>query len=53
MKSVEVEAVHLKPRDSNDNTAIYVVGGLVIGGILLYALVLKQDKKVKQILQHL
>ena len=31
--------------ESNDNTAIYVVGGLVIGGILLYALVLKPEKK--------
>lgn len=33
--------------DSNDNTAIYVIGGLVIGGILLYALVLKPDKKAE------
>lgn len=33
--------------ESNDNTAIYVIGGLVIGGILLYALVLKPDKKVE------
>ena len=32
---------------SNDNTAIYVVGGLLIGGILLYALVLKPDKKAE------
>lgn len=33
--------------ESNDNTAIYVVGGLVIGGILLYALVLKPEKKAE------
>lgn len=33
--------------DSNDNTAIYVVAGLVIGGILLYALVFKPAKKVE------
>ena len=33
--------------ESNDNTAIYVIGGLVIGGILLYALVLKPDKKAE------
>jgi hypothetical protein len=33
--------------DSNDNTAIYVVAGLVIGGILLYALVFKPDKKAE------
>ena len=33
--------------ESNDNTAIYVLGGLVIGGILLYALVLKPDKKAE------
>ena len=31
--------------DSNDNTAIYVVGGLLIAGILVYALVFKKDKK--------
>ena len=31
--------------DSNDNTAIYVIGGLVIAGILVYALVFKKDKK--------
>ena len=30
---------------SNDNTAMYVVGGLVIAGILVYALVIKKDKK--------
>lgn len=33
--------------DSNDNTAIYVVGGLVIAGVLLYALVFKKDKKTE------
>ena len=33
--------------DSNDNTAIYVIGGLVIGGILLYALVLRPDKNAE------
>lgn len=33
--------------ESNDNTAMYVLGGLVIGGILLYALVLKPDKKAE------
>ena len=33
--------------ESNDNTAMYVIGGLVIGGILLYALVLKPDKKAE------
>jgi hypothetical protein len=33
--------------DSNDNTAMYVVAGLVIGGILLYALVFKPDKKAE------
>jgi hypothetical protein len=31
--------------DSNDNTAIYVVGGLLIAGILVYALVFKKDNK--------
>ena len=31
--------------DSNDNTAIYVIGGLVIAGIIAYALVFKKDKK--------
>jgi len=30
---------------SNDDTALYVVGGLVIAGILVYALVIKKDKK--------
>ena len=33
--------------ESNDNTAMYVVGGLVIGGILLYALVLRPEKKTE------
>ncbi|HSW56154.1 MAG TPA: hypothetical protein VLH59_13800 [Ignavibacteriaceae bacterium] len=32
--------------DSNDNSTIYIVGGLLIAGILVYALVLKKDKKV-------
>jgi len=32
--------------ESNDNSTIYIVGGLVIAGILVYALVLKKDKKV-------
>lgn len=31
--------------DTNDNTTIYIVGGLVIAGILVYALVLRDDKK--------
>jgi hypothetical protein len=30
---------------SNDDTALYVVGGLLIAGILVYALVIKKDKK--------
>ena len=33
-------------QDSNDNSTIYIVGGLLIAGILVYALVLKKDKKV-------
>jgi len=33
--------------ESNDNTAIYVVGGLLIAGILAYALVFKKDKKTE------
>ena len=33
--------------ESNDNTAMYVIGGLVIGGILLYALLLKPEKKAE------
>ena len=32
---------------SNDNSFIYIVGGLVIAGILVYALVLHKDKKAK------
>jgi len=31
--------------NSNDNTTIYVVGGLVIAGILAYALFFKEKKK--------
>jgi hypothetical protein len=31
--------------DSNSNTAIYVVGGLLVAGIIVYALVFKKDKK--------
>jgi len=34
--------------DSNDDTALYVVGGLVIAGILVYALVIKKDKKAPE-----
>jgi hypothetical protein len=33
---------------SNDNTAIYVVGGLLIAGILVYALVLRKDNKAEE-----
>ena len=33
--------------NDNDNTFIYVAGGLLIAGILVYALVLKKDKKVE------
>jgi hypothetical protein len=32
--------------ESTDNSTIYIVGGLLIAGILVYALVLKKDKKV-------
>ncbi len=31
--------------EGSDNTAIYVIGGLVIAGLLAYALVFKKDKK--------
>ena len=31
--------------ESNDNSTIYIVGGLLIAGILVYALVLRKDKK--------
>ena len=34
--------------DSNDDTALYVLGGLVIAGILVYALVIKKDKKAPE-----
>ena len=34
--------------NSNDNTALYVVGGLVVAGILVYALVLNKDKKAPE-----
>ena len=33
--------------DSNDDTALYVIGGLVVAGILVYALVIKKDKKAR------
>jgi len=33
--------------NSNDNTFIYVAGGLIIAGILVYALVLRKDKKAE------
>jgi len=33
--------------DSNDNTFIYVAGGLLVAGILVYALVFKKDKKAE------
>lgn len=33
--------------NSNDDTALYVVGGLVVAGILVYALVIKKDKKTE------
>jgi len=31
--------------EGTDNSTIYIVGGIVIAGILVYALVLKKDKK--------
>jgi hypothetical protein len=34
--------------DSNDDTMLYVVGGLVVVGILVYALVIKKDKKAEE-----
>jgi len=34
--------------DSNDDTFLYVMGGLVIAGILVYALVIKKDKKAPE-----
>lgn len=33
--------------DSNDDTFLYVAGGLLIAGILVYALVIKKDKKTE------
>lgn len=33
--------------DSNDDTFLYVAGGLIIAGILVYALVIKKDKKTE------
>ena len=33
--------------ESNDNTFIYIVGGLVLAGILVYGLVLHKDKKAE------
>jgi len=34
--------------DTNDDTMLYVVGGLVVVGILVYALVIKKDKKAEE-----
>ncbi len=34
--------------DSNDDAFLYVMGGLVIAGILVYALVIKKDKKAPE-----
>jgi len=34
--------------NGNDDTALYVVGGLVVAGILVYALVFKKDKNVEE-----
>ena len=33
--------------DSNDDTFLYVAGGLIIAGILVYALVINKDKKTE------
>ena len=33
--------------DSNDNSFIYIAGGLLVAGILVYALVLHKDKKAE------
>ena len=33
--------------DSNDDTFLYVAGGLIIAGILVYALVIHKDKKTE------
>ena len=34
--------------DSNDDAFLYVMGGLVIAGILVYALVIKKDKNAPE-----
>ena len=34
--------------DGNDDTMLYVLGGLVVAGILVYALVIKKDKKAPE-----
>jgi hypothetical protein len=34
--------------DSNDDTFLYVMGGLVIAGILVYALAINKDKKAPE-----
>ncbi|HEY6435565.1 MAG TPA: hypothetical protein VIY47_03170 [Ignavibacteriaceae bacterium] len=34
--------------EGNDDTMLYVMGGLLIAGILVYALVIKKDKKVDE-----
>lgn len=36
-----------QPSNDNDNTFIYVAGGLLITGILVYALVLRKDNKTE------
>lgn len=33
--------------DSNDDTFLYVAGGIIIAGILVYALVINKDKKTE------
>jgi hypothetical protein len=37
----------IQSSNSNDNTFIYVAGGLLVAGILVYALVLHKDKKAE------
>lgn len=36
-----------QPSNDNDNTFIYVAGGLLIAGILVYALVFRKDNKAE------
>ena len=41
-------STNTQQEESNDDTFFYIAGGLIVAGILVYALVIKKDKKADE-----